>query len=136
MRVLLIAVMAFAFAIEPAVNAGEELPRPVKDRKASKDVPGSEIFDRPTVLDFQIQLLETELQDLREHPREYTRATVLVNGVTYHDVGVKLKGNAGSFRPVDARPAMTLSFNKWSQGRRLYGLRRLHLTTRCRTTRA
>jgi spore coat protein CotH len=45
----------------------------------------------------------------------------------YRDVGVKLKGAAGSFRSVDDNPAMTLHFSKWANGRRLFGLRRLHL---------
>ena len=90
-------------------------------------VPGGEIFDQPTVLDFQIQLGRTNLDALREHAREYTAATVTVNGQTFTNVALKLKGAAGSFRPVDDRPAMTLHFSKWAQGRRLFGLRRLHL---------
>jgi spore coat protein H len=89
--------------------------------------PGSEIFDHPTVLDFQVQLVETNLHALRANPREYTRTTVIVNGEIYHDVGVKLKGAAGSFRQVDDRPAMTLHFSKWVKNQRLFGLRRLHL---------
>jgi spore coat protein CotH len=45
----------------------------------------------------------------------------------YRDVGVKLKGAAGSFRQVDDRPAMTLHFSKWAKDQRVFGLRRLHL---------
>lgn len=90
-------------------------------------VPGGEIFDQPTVLDFQIQLGRTNLDALRENAREYTAAVVTVNGQTFTNVALKLKGAAGSFRPVDDRPAMTLHFSKWVPGRRLFGLRRLHL---------
>jgi spore coat protein H len=67
------------------------------------------------------------MQALAHHPRDYTAATVIVNGVTYSNVGVKLKGGVGSFRSVDDRPAMTLHFSKWEEGRRVFGLRRLHL---------
>ncbi len=95
--------------------------------QAAGALPGSKIFDQPTVLDFHVQLTETNLNSLRSKPREYTRTTVVVNGEVYHDVGVKLKGAAGSFRPVDDRPAMTLHFGKWAKGQRLFGLRRLHL---------
>lgn len=102
------------FSILPAAQAVEALP-------------GSEIFDRPTVLDFQVQLVETNLQALRDRPREYTPTTVVVNGEIYRDVGVKLKGAAGSFRHVDDRPAMTLHFSKWTKDQRLFGLQRLHL---------
>ncbi len=90
-------------------------------------LPGDEIFEQPTVLDFQIQLGRTNLNALREHPREYTAATVTVNGQTFTNVALKLKGAAGSFRAVDDRPAMTLHFSKWASGRRLFGIRRLHL---------
>jgi len=95
--------------------------------KLRPGVPGSEIFDQPTVLDFHVELSETNNHDLETHPREYTRATVVVNGVVFRDVGVKLKGRAGSFRSVDDRPAMTLHFSKWVTGRRVFGLRRLYL---------
>jgi spore coat protein CotH len=90
-------------------------------------VPGGEIFDQPTVLDFQLQLARTNLTALRHNPREYTPVTVTVNGQVFTNVGVKLKGAAGSFRSVDDRPAMTLHFSKWVAGRRLFGLRRIHL---------
>jgi len=95
--------------------------------KSKKPAPGAEIFDRPTVLDFEIHLGETNWQALANHPRDYTAATVIVNGVTYPDVAVKLKGAAGSFRSIDDHPALTLHFSKWAEGRRVFGLRRLHL---------
>ena len=90
-------------------------------------LPGGEIFDQPTVLQFQLKLAPTNLTALREHPRDYTPATVIVNGQTFTNVGVKLKGSAGSFRNVDDHPAYTLHFSKWAPTRRLFGLRRLHL---------
>jgi len=114
-------------SILPESRAAEELVRAPEVRKTTEALPGSEIFDVPTVLDFQVQLGETNLQALREHPREYTPTTVVVNGEVYREVGVKLKGAAGSFRHVDDRPAMTLHFSKWAKDQRLFGLRRLHL---------
>lgn len=44
---------------EPSRN-----PRP----QTAKPPPGSEIFDKPTVLDFQVQLVETNFQALRSRP--------------------------------------------------------------------
>jgi hypothetical protein len=90
-------------------------------------LPGGAIFDSPTVLDFHLELGPTNLQFLRDHPREYTPARVVVNGKTYAEVGVKLKGAAGSFRSVDDHPAMTLSFSKFAERERFYGLSRIHL---------
>lgn len=85
------------------------------------------MFDEPTVLDFRLHLRATNLHALRENPREYTPITAVVNGQTFTNVGAKLKGAAGSFRPVDDQPALTLHFSKWVEGRRLFGIRRLHL---------
>lgn len=105
---------------EPAFVPAPPLLRP-------SAVPGGEIFDRPTVLDFRLHLRATNLHALRENPREYTPITAVVNGQIFTNVGAKLKGAAGSFRPVDDQPALTLHFSKWAEGRRLFGLRRLHL---------
>jgi spore coat protein H len=118
---------ASQFALLPAAQAADGVSQPSVRPKATKSVPGSEIFDLPTVLDFQVLLVETNFQALRRHSREYTPATVVVNGKEYPRVGVKLKGAAGSFRQVDEHPAMTLHFSKWAEGRRVFGLRRLHL---------
>ena len=102
-------------------------PRKAGLNKPAKAPPGSEIFDKPTILDFQLQLGEANLQALRSRPRDYTFAAVVVDGTTYREVGVKLKGAAGSFRPVDDYPALTLNFDKKLDGQRVVGLRRLHL---------
>jgi hypothetical protein len=89
--------------------------------------PGGEIFDQPTVLAFHLHLDPTNLAALETNPREYTPVTVTVNGVEFPQVAIKLKGAAGSFRPVDDRPALTVAFHRHAPGRRLFGLRRLHL---------
>lgn len=115
----LVAVAMGWFVVSPAATAAGA-PRPAL-------VPGGDIFDHPTVLEFHLQLAATNLQALREHAREYTSATVIVNGQSFTNVGVKLKGAAGSFRPVDDQPALTLHFSRWVEGRRVFGLRRLHL---------
>jgi spore coat protein CotH len=112
---------------EQHVPPTQSMPRPVASPKAVRSVPGSALFDEPTVLDFQVRLAATNLQALRDHPRDYARATVLVNGAEFQGVGVRLKGSVGSYRPVDDYPALTLNFSKWSKGQRLFGLRRLHL---------
>lgn len=105
---------------EPATSGAPPARKPA-------NVPGGEIFDQPTVLDFRFLLAKTNLAALRDHPREYAPVTVVVNGQSFTNVGVKLKGAAGSFRSVDDHPALTLHFSKWAAGRRLFGLRRLHL---------
>ena len=40
---------------------------------------------------------------------------------TLHDAGIRLKGH-GSFRPLDDRPNLTIKFNQFTAGQKLYGL--------------
>ncbi len=108
-------------------QAAEPGPPPFPAPLQNSKLPGSAIFDQPTVLDVHVQLGKTNYQALQKHPRTYTPATVVVNGRPYPEVGIKLKGAAGSFRMLDDRPAMTLGIDKYIKRQRLYGLRRIHL---------
>jgi spore coat protein CotH len=46
----------------------------------------------------------------------------------FTNVGLHLKGSAGSFRQIDdPKPAFTLSFNQFNLGPRFHGLRKIHL---------
>ncbi len=116
-----------SFAFLPACDAADDPPRKSERKKSGKKPPGSEIFDHPTILNFQIQLAETNFQALRTNAREYTSVTVIVDGKEYRRVGLKLKGAAGSFRGIDDRPSISLNFDKWINDQRVFGLRRLHL---------
>jgi len=43
------------------------------------------------------------------------------------DVALHLKGSAGSFRPVDDKPGLTLILSRGESGGRFHGLRKFHL---------
>lgn len=129
---LLLLVVWGVFVTFPTVPAGvarltDAPPVPVFSGPRPHPTPGGEIFEQPTVVDFELRFPPASRRALRENAREYAPATVLVNGVEFTNVAVKLKGAAGSFRSLDDRPALTLSFNKHVEGRRVFGLRRLHL---------
>jgi spore coat protein H len=66
------------------------------------------------------------VEALRANPREYVSGTVRVNGRTYTNVGVQLKGVA-TFRPIDDEPSLTLNFAKFDREQRFHGLRKIHL---------
>lgn len=53
--------------------------------------------------------------------------TVREGGVTYTNVSLHLKGSAGSFRPFDDKPALTLNFGKNARGQKFHGLSKLSL---------
>ena len=100
-------------------------PQPVPAR--AQPLPGAPIFDQPTLLAFKLELAPEALDQLRQAAREYVPATVTIDGQTLTNVGIHLKGALGSFRPVDDRPALTLSFSKFVEGRKWAGLRKIHL---------
>ena len=57
--------------------------------------------------------------DIQE--RETVKGTS-AGGRVYRDVAIHLKGAAGSFRPIDDRPALTLNFDKFVKGQTFHGL--------------
>jgi len=59
--------------------------------------------------------------------RENVKAIVREGGKVYRDVAVHLKGAAGSFRPFDDRPALTLNFDKFVKDQTFHGLEKFSL---------
>lgn len=86
----------------------------------------ADAFFAGPILKWEIRLSEDALQSLRTDPRRYVPAEVTVSGRTYPGVGIHLKGSAGSKRPVDDRPAMTLNFDRFNDRQRVFGLEKLH----------
>jgi hypothetical protein len=76
----------------------------------------------------KIAIPNAELERLNQNNREYVRATLVENDKTeYRDIGIKLKGAAGSFRGLDDRPALTLNFDKFREGQKFHDLDKIHL---------
>jgi spore coat protein H len=88
---------------------------------------GAVLFARPTLLRFEIELAPGEAASLRREPRRWVPARVKVEGQELTRVGVHLKGMEGSFRPLDGKPCLTLSFGRFNSGQRLFGLRKIYL---------
>ncbi len=59
--------------------------------------------------------------------RPEVQVTVREAGVTYTNVALHPKGSAGSSRPFDDKPAMTLNFSKHQKGRTFHGYSKLSL---------
>lgn len=67
---------------------------------------------------------------LRQKPREYVRATLKVDDKTYKDVGIHLKGAAGSWRNWDDKepgPGLSLNFNKFVPDQLFSGMDKMYL---------
>src|SRR3954466_12110416 len=117
--VVILGMMAFCLSQAKAVAA-----KHIKEISA----PGAEIFDNKTVLPLRIEISSTELATLRKDDRKDVRATVWEGTNVYHDVGLHVKGAAGSRRAIDdVKPALTLNFQKFTPHQRFHSLRKIHL---------
>lgn len=86
------------------------------------------------MLHWEVQVRRIDLAKLRKSGGPWNRehdedalATVRAGGQVWTNVAIHLKGAAGSFRPVDDLPALTLNFGKSQEGQTCQGHRKLHL---------
>jgi hypothetical protein len=85
-------------------------------------------FNSGAIPHLKIEVAQTNLNKLRRNPRDYVRATVREGENVYEEVGIHLKGAAGSFRPLDGdKPAFTLNFDKFVDRQKFHGLDKLSL---------
>ena len=108
-------------------------PRPVVRPAA---VITGDLFTNEAVPHLRLEIPPEGMAALRRYHWEWGgntegRTNVLVTvreGTTvYTNVALHLKGAAGSFRPVDDKPALTLNFDKFADGQRFHGLTKIHL---------
>ena len=133
------AAMLALTAAERAPAKTPKTPKAAKTAKASKTQhlqPAENIFTNSQILRIEVEIPEEGLRTLRSYrwegfgggrqeKRPSVAATVREGGKTYTDVAVHLKGAAGSFRPVDDHPALTLNFDKNVKGQTFHGLERI-----------
>ncbi len=93
----------------------------------NRELPGTNLFVPGPLRRIRLELADRELERLRRDNRTYVRATFYDGDKVWRDVGVHLKGAAGSMRPIDDRPALTLNFDKFVPDQRYEGLEKIHL---------
>src|SRR5688572_4449825 len=84
-------------------------------------------FTNGVIPHFKIEITGTNYDSLQRDPRRSVRAKVTDGKTVYEDVAIHLKGAAGSFQPLEARPALTLNFDKFKEGQDYHGIDKLHL---------
>lgn len=85
-----------------------------------------EFFNSTNLITFQIELQDSEYQQLAERPKTYARGRVRVGDQVWEDVGIRLKGS-GTFQTIFDHPSLALKFN-WKQAeQRFSGLPKLFL---------
>lgn len=85
------------------------------------------LFKAPKVLEIAIEITKADLDSLRRDPRTYVRATLRQGGKEYADIGVHIKGAAGSWRGIDSKPGLTINMNKFGSDQLFHGMDKFHL---------
>src|SRR6478672_5240862 len=86
-------------------------------------------FKSDKVLQLSLDLGPKEMDALRREPRKYVKGTLREGDkVVYNNVGVHLKGAAGSFRGIDDKPNVTINMDRFVEGQIFHGMDKFHLT--------
>ncbi len=99
--------------------------------KKPKRVPGDEIFATNRILDIRLEVSPNEMKAWQREDRRFVRADLYeITGEStnvWRDVGIHIKGAAGSTRGIDDRPALTVGVGHYTPDLRFHGLRKFHL---------
>jgi spore coat protein CotH len=101
------------------------VPANVRAQKANKE--SEAFFKSDKVIHIEIDIGKKELDSLRREPRKYVKATLKVEGQVYPDIGLHVKGAAGSSRGIDDKPGLTLNMDKFDGEKLFHGMDKFHL---------
>ena len=100
------------------------------------DGTGDDLFTNSGIRQLSVEIAPEHMEKLRKYrwrggrgnqEREDVPATVREGDLVWTNVALHLKGAAGSFRPVDHRPALTLNFDEFVEEQRFHGLQKISL---------
>ncbi len=94
--------------------------------KAKSETP-AELFAKPAVHDVSLELSKLAVHSLAGNPRKHVPAVAVIDGRRYTEVEVHLKGSIGSFRGLEDKPGLTLSFVSAKPSERFDTLKKFHL---------
>src|SRR5262249_45591539 len=104
------------------------VPAAEKESAAKARVASDEFFASGFIPHLRIEIDKKNMDALRRDGRTYVRATIREGSNVFEEVGIHLKGAAGSNRGLDSgEPALTLNFDKFRDHQRFHGLDKLHL---------
>jgi len=103
---------------------------------AKADAAADELFSSPVIRHLELEISPSGLRTLRQYVWQFpgnqservpVPATVREGERVYTNVAVHLKGEVGSFRPIDEKPALTVKFDKFVPGQLFHGLAKISL---------
>ncbi len=102
--------------------------QPIKAAKEAQRIEQSTALFAGLIPTLRIKIEPANIEKLKKEPRTYVEATIEeLDGKAYQHVAIKLKGSAGSFQPIDARPGFSINTSKFKGGDRFHGLKRFML---------
>lgn len=116
LRVLVLILTAGAVAWAPPLARGDKSSTELED-----------FFKAGEVLELALEIDKTEMDSLRRDARKYVKATLKEGSQEYKEVGIHLKGAAGSFRSIDDKPGLTLNMDKFVDRQLFHGMDKFHL---------
>ena len=100
---------------------------PPTDCKAVADAGNYDTFYAPAaVREIRITMQEAAVATLKSDLRSYALGDVEIDGATYPDVGIRLKGSS-SFQDFSGKPAFKIKLNEYCSGQKHADLKRLTL---------
>ena len=88
------------------------------------------VFDTKVLHRIEIEIEDRylpQLDQMERSNRPATPATVVFDGITLANAGIRKKGGPGSQRPLTGKPAFSIKFNEFVKGQKLHGLSKLLL---------
>ena len=112
-------------------SAVDVFPPPLVTEETVGDytVDDSWIFTNDTIHTINITLSTDAYNSLVNDPDVFAPATFEMDGITLGNVGMRLRGKIGSFRPITGKPKIKLDFNEFVPDQRFYGLESLALNS-------
>lgn len=101
--------------------------KPKEGKNGGKAKHGEDIFAELFIPHVELEIPKEGINRLRRDGRTYVKATIREGTTVYTNVAIRLKGGPGSFRPIDDRPSFTVNFDKFEEGQKFHGLKKIHL---------
>jgi len=109
-----------------AVAFGSVAAQPSPEKKAAV-AETDKFFAEGKIPNLIITVGMKEADSLRREARKYVKATIKDGDKTYTDVGIHLRGSAGSFRGFDDKPGLTINMDKFTEDLTYRGMDKFHL---------
>src|SRR5262249_53712914 len=87
----------------------------------------SSLFSDSVIHEITITIPDDGWTALTNDPYDYTPADATFDGEAISDVGLRLRGKVGSFRPITGKPKFKFDFEEYVSGQELHGLKALAL---------